>query len=84
MEQAEPALRDALKRDLTAERRFRIVGILKAAAGPSAETLRGLRGVRALAWAGTPAAKAVLENLADGALDASLTREARSALTGWK
>jgi WD40 repeat protein len=80
----EAPLRAALEGDLTAEQRFRIVGILKAAAGPSAETLRGLRGVRALAWAGTPAAREVLEKLADGGPDAALTREARSALTRWK
>ena len=42
---------------------------------PSTETLRGLRAVRALAWAGTPAAKEVLQKLADGATDAPLTRE---------
>ncbi|HBI41754.1 MAG TPA: hypothetical protein DDY78_02730 [Planctomycetales bacterium] len=55
-----------------------------APAGPSADMRRGLRAVRVLAWAGTPAAKAVLEKLADGAPDASLTREARSALARWK
>ena len=55
-----------------------------AAAGPSGDTLRGLRAVRVLAWAGTPTAKAVLEKLADGAPDAALTREARSALARWK
>jgi WD40 repeat protein len=80
----EATLRAALEGDLTAEQRSRIVGILKAAAGPSADTLRGLRGVRALAWVGTPAAKEVLEKLADGGPDAALTREVRSALTRWK
>jgi WD40 repeat protein len=85
VEQAEPALRDALKRDLSLEQRNRVLELLRAAAaGPSAETLRGLRGVRVLAWAGTPAAKEVLEKLADGGPDAALTREARSALTRWK
>jgi WD40 repeat protein len=85
VEQVKPALRDALKRDLTAEQRRRVMELLRsAAAGPSAETLRGLRGVRALVWAGTPAAKEVLEKLADGGPNAALTREARSALARWK
>jgi WD40 repeat protein len=83
-EPLEAALHAALDGDLTAEQRSRIVGVLKAAAGPSAETLRGLRAVRVLAWAGTPAAKEVLEKLADGGPNAALTREARSALTRWK
>ena len=61
-EQLDGPLRAALDGDLTAEQKARIVGILKAsAAAPSAETLRALRAVRALVWAGTPEARAVLE-----------------------
>ncbi len=85
VEQVEPPLRDALKLNLSAEQRSRVMELLRSVAtGLSVETRRGLRAVRALAWAGTPAAKAVLEKLADGASDAALTREARSVLTGWK
>jgi WD40 repeat protein len=84
VELLEAPLRAALEGNPTAEQRSRIVGILKAATVPSAKALRGLRAVRALAWTGTPAAKEVLEKVADGAPDAALTCEARSALTRWK
>jgi hypothetical protein len=74
-------LRAALEGDLTAEQRTRIASLLKeTSAGPSGETLRGLRAVRALAWAGTPEAQAMLEKLAAGAANAPLTRAARAAL----
>ncbi len=81
-EAAEPALRNALvERSLTAEQRSRVERLLASRpAEPSAETLRGLRGVRALAWAGTPEARALLGKWAEGAADAPLTRAARAAL----
>ena len=79
--QAAPALGAALEGDLTAEQRVRVARLLKAACGPpSAQTLRGLRGIRALVWCATPGARAVLENLAAGAADAPLTAAARAAL----
>ncbi len=85
-ERIEPSLRNALGRDdLTPEQRSRIGRALASVpAAPPTETLRGLRAVRALAWAGSPDARAVLEKLAAGAADDPLTREARAALDRWK
>ena len=84
-ERIEPSLRNALGRDnLTPEQRSRIGRALASVpAAPPTEMLRGLRAVRALAWAGTPDARAVLEKLAAGAADDPLTREARAALDRW-
>jgi WD40 repeat protein len=81
-ERIEPTLRRALaEKNLTPEQRHRIGKVLASMpAAPPTETLRGLRAVRALAWAATPDARAVLQKLADGAADEPLTREARAAL----
>ncbi len=85
-EQVEPTLHNALTADdLTPEQRSRIGKALASLpAAPPTETLRGLRAVRALAWADSPDARAVLEKLADGAADDALTHEARAALDRWK
>ena len=83
---AETELREAVASGkLSAEQSSRVAKALASlpAAGP-AETLRGLRAVRALAWAGTADARAVLEKLAGSAIGDRVRREARSALSRWR
>lgn len=81
-EQAEPALRDALKGNLSAEQRRRIESLL---AGPSVvrspEKLRALRSIQVLEQCNLPEARQVLEMLAKGASEARLTQDAKGALT---
>jgi dipeptidyl aminopeptidase/acylaminoacyl peptidase len=85
--QAEAALRQALAETKSEEVRRRIPPILKLTEKPNEkwtvqdpETLRGGRAVWALQRIGTPAARAVLQRLAEGAPQARLTQEARAAL----
>src|SRR5579884_2859236 len=82
-ELAEPALRRVLENKPTLEQRRRIEPILAKldAAIPSGETLRSLRAVRVLEHASTSEARQLLRELANGAEGASLTRQARAALT---
>jgi RNA polymerase sigma factor (sigma-70 family) len=80
-DRAVPALRAALKGDLSAEQRRRIEEALASlAAVPPAKTLRDLRAVEVLERIGTQEAKALLEKLAQGAPEARLTREAKASL----
>ena len=79
-ELVEPAVRNALKGDVSLEARLRLEQLRKTlqAAPPLAE-LRVLRAVQALELIGTPEARRVLEALAKGAAGAWQTREAREA-----
>ncbi len=81
-ERAEPALRDALKGNLSVEARKRIKVLLEGvrALTVSPENLRNLRAVEVLEHLGTPEARQVLESLAKGAAGACLTREAKASL----
>jgi WD40 repeat protein len=81
-EKAEPGLQEALKGKPSLEARKRIEELLEGvrtlAASP--EKLRIFRAVEVLEHIGTPAARAVLKTLADGASEARLTREAKASL----
>src|SRR5205807_5136388 len=81
-ESAVPALRDALKRDPSAEASRRLQTLLERAenAEPSGELLRGLRAIEILESITTPEARQLVQRLADGAPKARLTREAKAAL----
>jgi RNA polymerase sigma factor (sigma-70 family) len=81
-ELAEPALRRALAQQPTLEQRHRIELLLSKldAAIPDGEALRSLRAVRALEHTGTSEARQLLRELASGAEDARLTRQAKAAL----
>src|SRR5262249_8172763 len=81
---AVPALRGALKATKSAEVRKRIEKVLKAI-GPAeiklnAEHLRFVRAVRALAQAGTPAAREALRELAKTPREVNLHGDAKDAL----
>jgi hypothetical protein len=79
-EDAEPTLREALKRQPSAESRQRLERLLS---GPrqvrSPELLRSLRAIQMLEAIGDGSARGLLDQLAEGAPDARLTREARAA-----
>jgi WD40 repeat protein len=77
-----PLLRKALEADPTAEARKRIEELLKKtdSGAPRGELLRSLRVVEVLETIGTPEAKSILQTLAKGTPDASLTRAAQAAL----
>jgi RNA polymerase sigma factor (sigma-70 family) len=79
---AEPALRKAAGSKLSAEAKRRVEGLLQKlrTQTPSAEALRQLRAVEALEYMGTEGARRVLRELAEGAPEARLTREAKAAL----
>jgi RNA polymerase sigma factor (sigma-70 family) len=76
----EPALRRALAAAPPLELRQRIQRLLDGFADEPTDELREGRAVAALEWAGTPAARALLAELAGGDPDAPLTRDARAAL----
>jgi hypothetical protein len=79
---AEPELRQALRKPPSAEVRRQAQELLERAARrrPNPQRLRELRAVQALEHAGTPAARRVLQALADGEPLAEMTRDARAAL----
>jgi RNA polymerase sigma factor (sigma-70 family) len=81
-EDAESALRQVLEGKPSAEVRRRVEGLLnKLEREPlSGEPLRQARALEALEHCGTPEARRLLESLAQGAPEARLTREARTAL----
>jgi hypothetical protein len=76
---AEPALKEALKKDLTVETAQRMQKLL-ATVGSSPELVRQQWALRLLEGHGTAEARALLERLAGGAAEAQLTREARLSL----
>src|SRR5262249_31532171 len=81
-EQAETALRRALKESPSAEARRRAGLLLGRLRGPppSPALLRASRAVEALERIDTPEARQLLETLARGAPGARLTREAKTSL----
>jgi WD40 repeat protein len=85
-ELVEPALRDALKGASDAEVRRRLTGLLNGIARPETrpEHLRDLRAVEVLEHLGGAEARLLLGELAKGALEARLTREAKAGLTRLK
>jgi RNA polymerase sigma factor (sigma-70 family) len=81
-ELAEPALRKALAGDPSLEVRQRVERLLDNLSGqvPQAGQLRELRAVELLELTGSSEARQLLQALAEGAPEARLTREARSAI----
>jgi WD40 repeat protein len=80
-ELAEPAMREALKEEISAEKRKRLeklVDITLIVRTP--EKLRQLRALEVLEQIGTPDARQILAKLAQGVPEARLTREAKAAL----
>ena len=85
VEEARNYWRQALEQATASEVRKRLRDILDVLDGsrhavPPSEELRRLRAVVALERAGTAEARAILSELAEGAADARLTREAKAAL----
>jgi hypothetical protein len=80
--ESEPAVRQALGGRPSQEARRRLEGVLNGLERevPSPELLQALRAVEALERAGTPEARRLLAELAGGAAEAWLTREATAAL----
>jgi hypothetical protein len=80
-EQAEPALKKALQGNPSVEMRRRCEYLLERMKGPGdqGERLRQTRALEAVEAMGTPEARGLLEELAKGAADAWLTREAKAA-----
>jgi RNA polymerase sigma factor (sigma-70 family) len=80
-EQIQPALRQVLQGEPSAELRRQVEALLEASSGPPpAPTLRVLRAVRVLEGVGTTQARRALERLAAGDPPARVTREATKAL----
>jgi RNA polymerase sigma factor (sigma-70 family) len=81
-ESAAPALRRAVATTTSKEVRSRADRLLKRWADPAsdADALRRLRSLEVLETIGTPAAKGVLDAVANGEPDARLTRDARAAV----
>jgi hypothetical protein len=80
---AVPALREALKGELSAEQRQRVETVVRdadAAVLPPGGRLRAVRAVAALERVGSAEARALLAEWADGLASARLTREAKAAL----
>jgi WD40 repeat protein len=84
-EQAAPALRMALEGKPSAEAAKQAKELLNDLEGPATdpELLRRLRAVEVLERIGTAPARKVLEELAKGAPNARLTREAKASLERW-
>ena len=78
---AGPALQKALDDNPSAEVRQRVSGLLEKLGKPGShpEDLRGVRAMEALELIASPEAKKLLEGLAEGAPEASLTREAAAS-----
>jgi WD40 repeat protein len=76
-----PALRQALAAGAPPESRRRLQELIEALiSGPSPQKLREMRAVELLEHCGTAEARALLKELAGGAPEASLSREAAAAL----
>ncbi len=80
---ASPALRAALKGRPSLEARRQIEQLLKETVGWPPERLRLMRAVMALEHMGTADARSLLEELARGAPQALVMREAQAALDHW-
>jgi WD40 repeat protein len=76
---AAPELRKALGGASSAEVRRALQKALDGLDSPTPERLRAVRAVEALEWAGTPEAARLLDELARGAVGATLTAEAAAA-----
>jgi hypothetical protein len=79
-EYAMPALRKALESKPSVEARRRIESVLKKPRTLAPETVQALRAVEELENIGTPDARQLLEALAEGAPEASLTLNAKASL----
>ncbi len=79
-ESAEPALRRALRGTPALEVRRRIDQLLEKLVCPSGDILRQERAIEVLEHLGSPEARQLLHQLAGGAPEARLTREAKAAL----
>jgi hypothetical protein len=81
-EPAAPSLRKALESGPSPEARRRIEDLLARinSAAPHGEALRSLRAIETLERIGTPAARQVLQTVAQGTPGAALTRAAQAAL----
>jgi WD40 repeat protein len=79
---AEPALRQTLANNPSLELRRRVQTVLERLRGPVTQPrmLQSLRAVTVLEDIGTPQARLLLEELAKGAPEARLTREAKASL----
>jgi WD40 repeat protein len=80
-ELAEPAMREALKEDISAEKRKRLEKLLDITLiVRTPGRLRQLRALEVLEQIGTPEARQLLAKLSKGVLEARLTRDAKAAL----
>jgi hypothetical protein len=77
---AESLLSQALRRKPSLELRHRAERLLEKLATESPERLRTRRAVEVLEWLDSAESRRLLKELADGAEDAWLTREAKAAL----
>jgi hypothetical protein len=81
-EEADGALRQALRGDPSAEQRRRVEVLLEELSVRPYPTdeLRRLRAVVVLEWVGSAGSRRLLERLAEGTAEATHVREARAAL----
>jgi WD40 repeat protein len=80
-EPTEPAVREVLKQDISAEQRRRLEKLLDISlVVRSPEKLRHLRALEVLEQIATPEARQLLHTMVKGTPDARLTREAKAAL----
>jgi WD40 repeat protein len=79
-ETAEAALRRALTKHPSDEKKRRVEELLNRLDGTSPEAVQRLRALEALEHIGTPEARKLLAALADGSPEARLTRDAKAAL----
>lgn len=83
-ELAEESLRAALKKELSFDAHRRVEQLLnRLTETPSPDRLRTLRAVEVLENSGAPQARELLEELAKGAPELLVTREAKAALGRW-
>jgi RNA polymerase sigma factor (sigma-70 family) len=81
-----PALRVALQKATSLEQKRRLQSLVDDLTRPdlASERLRAARAVEVLDYIATPAARAVLENVASGLATARLTRDAQATLRRWQ
>src|SRR5262249_33780830 len=78
-DQVLPQLRQTLQGQPSPEARRQLEEIVQQAEAASSDRLRYLRAVETLEWIGTPEALSMLDRLAGGGPDATLTREAKAS-----